>query len=478
MKSYKCFKKGSPNEDIKILLVYPRTGSDAEGFSLHVPLSLLYLATQLQDYSVAIYDQRVDSPSVLAELLDKRPLCAGISTMTGRQIEYAIEIAKEVKERKITTVFGGAHPTLLPEQTKENIYVDYVISGEGEYAFRHLVNSLQKEKSAITPVIYGSPVNLDDLNLLDVYDLVDIEHYTHNHVMEGRCLPFQFSRGCPFWCTFCCNSVLSKSRWRQQSFSVAIPILKKMMHRYGLDSIWFVDENLTSDPKSIIQLATEIGAEFNWYIQARSNSLLKIDVDYLDRMGLKGIGSGLESGSSRVLIDIKKKETVEEYIESNRKMSKTNIKMWYNYMMGYPQETIEDIKHTINLSLQMMSENPNAYNNTFYLLTPYPGTEIGSLYKKYMPLTFSDWSKFGRHNVEAAWHDSDMRKLYDRIIFSSKFVGRKLIRVHMSNESLKKLTEDLTKKWIDFDFFDDSDWALLYSQGVTILKNLFGDNAY
>jgi len=461
-----------------VVLVYPRLGADSRNMNLHPPISLLYLASMLGEYDVQIFDQRVDSLQRFNELLDKDPLCVGFSIMTGIQIEYALELAEKVCQRGIPTVFGGVHATILPEQTATDPRVDYVVAGDGEQVFGKLLECLAagQQPDRILRAERMSQIELDAIPLLP-YELVDVENYIHSAVLNGRSLPFLFSRGCPYKCTFCCNPVISGGRWRRMSVQAAIEQLNAMVDKFKLDGIFFLDENITSNSKVINEIAGMIGGRFQWHAQARADSLLKFDLSFLKKMGVHCFGSGLESGSPRILEQIRKNETVEDYIQANRQLADAEVGVWYNYITGYPGETVEELKMTIDLALQMLDENPNACNNTFYLLTPYPGTEIGNSMKENMPNTLEGWADFGRHNYNAQWHTAEDMKRYQRIGFSSKFVGRRLTQ-RFDNPDLHMLAEEMTQKWRNFDFDNDSQWSQLTDRGWEILKSLFGKNAY
>ena len=476
--NYMCFEKGGENEKIKILLIYPKVGSEAKGMSLHSPLSTLYIASYLKDFSVAIFDQRVDSIEKFYELLEQKPLCVGISTMTGIQIKYALELAEKVKEKEIPTVFGGVHPTILPEQTSEDRRVDYVVIGNGELAFRNLAESLAKGEKPEN-IIQNQEVNLENFPSLP-YELVNVENYVNTAMIEGRTLHFLFSRGCPFECTFCCNPVIHKRKWRVMNIDNAIKQLNELIEKYNLDSIMFCDENLTVNPKILNELAEKINGRFKWRIQARMNSLLNYNLDFLEKMGVRGFAIGLESGSNKILKEIKKEESVEEYIFTNRKLAKTNIPVTYNYIVGYPNESVEDLKATINLAINMLDENPNARHNTFAILAPYPGTEIAKFYVKsdLLPKNFEEWSKSGHYNLSFGWYSPEMMKLYQRICFSSKFTGRKLVKHFPNDNELKEYADFLMDKWRRFDFYNDKEWENIMNKGQKILKKLFGENAY
>lgn len=445
--------------------------------SLYLPIGLLYLAACLREYSVAVYDQRVSDLGVFEKLLSENPVCAGFSIMTGIQIRYALDLAEVAKERGVPTVFGGVHATILPDQTRQDPRVDYVVVGEGELAFRALVEQLLRKENAESIQEQGA-VDLNAVAHLPL-DLVDIENYVHTAGVDGRSLPFLFSRGCPYKCTFCCNPVISNSRWRAMDVDIALEELDTMVNRFALDGIFFFDENLTANPRVLERLAAGIGGRFGWTAQSRVNVLLKYDLAYLHRMGLRRVSCGIESGSPRVLKAIRKAETVDEYVEANRRLARTGINAWYNYIVGFPSEDIDDVKRTVGLALQLLDENPHANNNTFYLLTPYPGTEIGDRYlKASMPDTLEGWADFGRYNFAADWHSPEMLALYSRICFSSKFVGKRILSAFPDDDELEEMTGVFTEKWRRFDFYDDGEWDELEQCGWGVLKRLFGEYAY
>lgn len=260
----------------------------------------------------------------------------------------------------------------------------------------------------------------------------------------------------------------------------AILQLMEIVEKYNLDSIIFWDENLPANPKVFNEFVAKINGKFKWHMQSRANILLNYDLKFLEKMGAYVFAIGLESGSNKILKKIKKQEKVEEYIEVNRRLSQTNIQSWYNYIVGYPDETLEDLKATVELALKMLDENPNANHNTFAILVPYPGAEIAAKYAEaaLLPKSLEGWAAFGRYNFSKKWHTPERMKLYQRICFSSKFTGRKLTR-HFPNEQELKIYEGiLIKKWKSFDFYGDKEWEQLNEQGWKILRNLFGENAY
>ena len=134
-----------------IILCYPKTGFDVKLFR-SLPLSVLTVAAGLvEDFEVKIIDQRVENnwKGKLKKELDDSPTCVGISTMTGSQIGYGLQMSKFIRENNegVKIVWGGPHPTLLPLQTLENELVDIVVVGEGDSVFRDISIALDQGKS-------------------------------------------------------------------------------------------------------------------------------------------------------------------------------------------------------------------------------------------------------------------------------------------------------------------------------------------
>jgi hypothetical protein len=84
-------------------LIYPRSVARIQARpQCDLPLELLYVGTPLSQagYQVRIIDQRVspDWRDALLRELAKKPVCVGVTSMTGPQLRYALEASRLVKE--------------------------------------------------------------------------------------------------------------------------------------------------------------------------------------------------------------------------------------------------------------------------------------------------------------------------------------------------------------------------------------------
>ncbi|MDD5629215.1 MAG: radical SAM protein [Elusimicrobia bacterium] len=409
----------------QIVLVYPATGLDVRGLSVWLPLSVLAVASGVADsYDVAVIDQRVDRGwrRTLTRALDARTLCVGISAMTGAQIRHGLDAARLVREAApgLPIVWGGNHPTLAAAQTAEHPLVDIVVVGAGERTFRRLVDALQAgtdwrrvpniayqgEGGAVLQLDAGAAADPDPLPELP-YHLVNVEDYVSGRALFGRpvrSLPLITSFGCPYACAFCCQPVLSRRRWRRMPPEQAARRASALAERYRLDAVEFHDEEFFADRDRGVRIAQRIGGAFSWYVQTRMDDLLGLDLAALERNGLRAVQPGLESGSDRILALVRKQETVAQYRAANAALARTGIAATYNFMMGFPTETPEELRATVDLALELLDANPNARVAGFYAFVPYPGCELYELALRQgfvAPGSLEDWSRYSRQHIAA-----------------------------------------------------------------------------
>src|SRR5580700_6524159 len=132
----------------KVVFFFPSfASSDATA-----PLGLLAVATPLirAGYEVCLIDSTITpnyKKRVLEEVRDA--VCLGISLVTGPMIRETVEIARAVKDWNpdFPIILGGWHPSLLPKQTLEAPYIDYVVRGQGEESLLELVRHIESRSA-------------------------------------------------------------------------------------------------------------------------------------------------------------------------------------------------------------------------------------------------------------------------------------------------------------------------------------------
>lgn len=431
-----------------VILIQPKLGFQEDIVkSYSIPLGLLQSAVFLdKQYSIKIIDQRVDKnwKKTLISELNKNPICIGITSKTGNQLKYALDICKIIKNRsKIPIIIGGLHCSILPEKTLENKYIDYTIIGEGEYTFPELVTAIKNKKGLhkVNGIGYKKDkkiiVNpkrkfLDMEKLPEVpYHLVNLKKYYPKKFF------IQTSRGCTFECSFCYNNFFnSKRKWRSQSSRKVIKTLKHVIDM-GIKDILFIDDHFFADMKRVEKIMDWLiknNVKIKWHAEGtRIDSLANCTPSFLNKMIKSGCASlrfGLESGSPKILNDIKKELNIKDVIRLNRRFKKTNIELEYNTMCGFPNETYNDLKKTVNLILKLTKENQNSTVQGPSILGAYPRTEIFEEVKKYGindNKTLEEWAEYEWTNTKnIPWVSKRRKKTFLKLYMLFLFIDNKL----------------------------------------------------
>lgn len=394
-----------------IILIYPKTGMDF-GSTVAPPHSLLTIAAPLhkEGYKIRIIDQRVDRDwqDKIKEGLAGATICVGISCMTGTQIYFAVEIAKFIRKYsngKIPIVWGGPHPSILPQQTLESRYVDAVCIGEGDEAFYNLVKAFQENtplssvkgigfKDGGKPVINPPAPLIDMEDLLPVpWELINVESYIHPdmYLKSSRILDIgQTSRGCPFNCGFCCSASLRFRKWRAMSVEKSLKVILEPIKKFNLDGIWIRDDEFYIDRERANKICEQIlkeNLDIRWYTSGTRVDVFNKASDeqtaLLKKSGAHVLKFGAESGTNRILKLVNKGITVEETLKANLKAKKHGIIPAFALMIGFPTETFEEINNTIDLIFKLKKDNPRAQFETMAIYTALPGTPMYELALKH-----------------------------------------------------------------------------------------------
>ena len=101
------------------------------------------------------------------------------------------------------------------------------------------------------------------------------------------------------------------------------------------------------------------------------------------------------------------------------------IIFFYSFITGFPTETMDDVKATINLMLTLVKENSNARVSPLYNFIPYPGTELFDVAVKHgyvPPDKLEGWSEYTWDKVKLPYRD---KKIFESLYFTSAFLDKK-----------------------------------------------------
>lgn len=407
---------------MKITLIFPPSIYQTK--QTMPPLGIAWIAAVLRENGfkdVNLVDSvinKYNNQDVINILKKNTPDIIGLSFGTQNRF-YALDLIRLIKKnfKNIPIVAGGPHPTLTADDMLRNIpEVDIIVRGEGEYTMLDLVRVIDgkgdlKSVKGISfrannkDIIHNQnrePIqNLNSLPM-PARDLLPIEKYQQTIPLSDKiCTSIISARGCPYHCVYCSTAEQWGHFIRHRSTDNIIKEIKYLMKNYKLDGVGFFDDVFTMDKKRVIEFCKKlIDSKLNisWWCEARANTINKEMVDWMKKAGCEHISMAIESGSDKILKNIKKAITVEQGIEATKIIKQAGIKLKVFFMHSLPGETYEDIKKTVFLSRYL--ENKFKVDESTQSLTMiYPGTELERIAKDNgaLPKDFS-WSKYYEEN--------------------------------------------------------------------------------
>jgi radical SAM superfamily enzyme YgiQ (UPF0313 family) len=364
------------NPASRIWRVQPGERAHGSRFFRFSMLSSLYVAASMPPFvETKIIDEEIE-PIDFETDAD----VIGISFMTYNA-PRAYEIADRFRHEKgKTVIFGGYHPSFMPEEASQ--HADAVCIGEAEG------NGLQMMEDyaagALKQFYSSGPVNLAGLPRPNP-TLIQKQVYAPVDVLQA-------TRGCNYQCTFCSVSAFHHHHFRTRPVAEVVDELKSL-GRYVL----FMDDNIIGDREYARQLFTEmIPLGKRWFSQcgigiANEEKLLRL----ASRSGCQGLFVGFESLSQAGLRSWKKQTNLgKDYLDAVRKLHSAGIGICAAFMFGSDDDTPDVFEQTIKFLLEANVETLQATR-----MTPFPGTPLFAELVRQGRIFDKDWSHYDFNNV-------------------------------------------------------------------------------
>lgn len=331
-----------------------------------------------EDIEVNITDENIEQID-----FDKNVDLVGVTCNTWLA-PRAYEIADEFRQRGVTVVLGGIHPSMLPNEAIQ--HADAVVIGEAENVWGNLVNDFKENR--LRP--FYKSLELPELENLPVprWDLLKNEKYFYHTI--------QTTRGCPYNCEFCTVKAMSGAKYRYKPVKDTIKEVETLLD-IEKKLFFFVDDNFIGNRKHTEELLRELISLKIVYFAEVSINLAKDEelLSLLAESGCRKVVIGFESLVSANLRQMEKDKSykVEQYAEDIMKIQSLGIEIQGFFIFGYDfddetvfEKTVDFIKST-DLAIPNLS-----------ILTPFPGTRLFQRFDKEDRLLYNDWRKYdGRH---------------------------------------------------------------------------------
>jgi len=357
-----------------------------------------------------VYDGDVESTPLADVVREWQPAVVGITANTT-QIKSAWRAAAEVKsvDAAIPVVLGGPHPSVLPEESAARPEVDIVVRGEGEETWREFCDVLEQgsrgaeEQSAICHlpsaicnllgISYKAPdgsvvhnpdrppiKNLDTLPFPD-YSLFRMSEYTNlqptqDDVDGSRSFSIMTSRGCPYRCSYCSQSIYP-ARYRVRSPAHVVDEWRHLVRDLGAQEIGVLDDSFNVQRQRVHEICDRLMAEGLSHVPwimingIRANLADRDLLAHMKAAGCKRTAFGVESGNQAILDSIDKHLTLDQVRAAFQAAREVGLETIGFFIIGLPGETEETMEDTIRFAIEL-----DPLVATFSMLTPFPGTRV------------------------------------------------------------------------------------------------------
>ncbi len=433
---------------MNVLLINPPEIYDKNSIvSIGLPLGLLYLASVLEKsgkkveifdsmtYRKSLDERDIDNnlkhvgaswARIEEEIRKRKPDVVGISNHFSSQIESALKTAKIVKKinKKIIVVVGGPHASSKPEDFFKGD-VDFIVRGEGEFAFLRLIQELEKEwggkKASFRKIknlgyLHKNKIKINPLELIanldelpfPAYHLLNMENYfglikkglgrVSLDTKNDRRVSMITSRGCPFNCIFCSIHGHMGRKWRAHSSKYVIGHIIHLFKNYKINHISFEDDNLTLDIKRFERILDGIKNNKIRISWDTPNGIRADRLDYnlvkkMKESGCSSIKIGIESGDQEIVNNVVGKALdLKAVVNAASLCKKFNIPLTGFFVIGMPGEKRRNIINTLNFAY--MLKQKYEMDSVITIAMPLQGTRLYDISKE------KGYLKMGRNPCE------------------------------------------------------------------------------
>lgn len=417
---------------MRVLLINPRFQLPIDTRTTpHLGVAYLAAVSERRGDEVRVFDMDVEDIKLADFVRDHQPDIVGITSNTPqvKQGWFAARTIKAVLD--VPIVQGGPHVSALPEESASRPEIDIVARGEGEDTWINLcevVEQAKKNNSKFKSADLLDPANklldnvlgityqsvdgkirhtherptIADLDALPfpAYKYFKMERYTSlqpamDAIAMGKSFSIMTSRGCPYRCTFCSQSVMAE-KWRARSPENVVQEWAHLVHDLGAQEIGILDDSANINRKRLHELADLLIQEklnrVPWILinGIRANLADEDLLRHMKEAGLKRLAFGVETGDEDILESIDKRVTHDQIRQAFKNAKKVGLETVGFFIIGLPGDTEATMEKTIQLACEL---DPLVAN--FSMMTPYPGTKVWEqVHRNGGQMLVKDWQDY------------------------------------------------------------------------------------
>jgi anaerobic magnesium-protoporphyrin IX monomethyl ester cyclase len=442
-------------------------------------LGLAYLGavSEQRGDEVRVYDADVEDQPLTDFLGEFRPHIVGITANTP-QVKQAWRTAAAVKKiLDVPVVLGGPHVSVVTEdldfESLRQPPVDMVVRGEGEGTWIEICSrldsflrdqpvfstaALMDPAAGLFSSILGLSYKTNDGELhrnedgpviadLDslpwpAYHLFKMDRYTNlqpatDAVDGSRSFSILTSRGCPYRCSFCSQSIMP-IKWRARSPENVLAEWKHLVEQRGALEIGVLDDSANIRKPRLHQIADLlIDNKLNHVPWIFVNGIRANLADYdlllrLKEAGLRRTAFGVETGDPDMIVRIDKHTDHNTIRQAFKNAKAVGIETIGFFIIGLPGDSRESMQRTIDFAIEV---DPMIAN--FSMMTPYPGTRVYEEVKQSGRFLMKDWEDYVFFDQKARYELGDLtaelveemyRRAYRQFYWRPRYVLRTVRR--------------------------------------------------
>ncbi len=368
---------------------------------VHASLSPWCLLAGVREFSKNTYDISVMESTINGNVVEfahkiigEKPDVVSFSCYIWN-ITKTLEICRIIKENHhCKIVLGGPEVAYRQKDVLQKYdFVDFVLSGEGEWTFPDFLDNMNGDLSVVSGLSYrenGEIVTNPEKEYVDTPPSPFTDEFFEN--LNGRISYIETSRGCPYRCAFCLSGRCSPLRFFDLE-RVKKDIIK--LSNSGTQTVKFVDRTFNANSKRANEIllfikenyGKEIPENVCFHFEIAGDILKESTLEILSSMhyGAVQLEIGMQSFNEETLRTINRKTDTKKLTWNIKKLiSFNNMHIHIDLIAGLTGEDLENFKNSFNIGYSL-----KAHMLQMGFLKLLYGADMRENSEKY-PCTYSD----------------------------------------------------------------------------------------